>query len=264
VNYLRDPLRQLERYQRELASGKAVTLVGETGLPAWYRWRTNAAKGKVTLVGDTLVVQADELGLVELLPDPMVSSYWLCAQVRHDIAHNVQGMVGIYFAYGTGEAPGMDEVHLFCALEFNDLITRADIAPGQPVRNPIILSTKRLFFPPRYPLVGCQDQSVWDYFEPALPKKDGWLRPDMPAHDPAPWRDIRVKVTLEGLQAYWAQKLLPDLPRAKFDEILEGFAEELPGNLWRALPRGGLGLYVKNGSASFRNVIVEPIVGDNY
>jgi eukaryotic-like serine/threonine-protein kinase len=257
--YVRSPYRQLERHEHELGKGNPVTLIGETGLPGWYKWQTSEAGGRIMLSGDqTVSVQADQLGLVKLLPDPKVSRYRIRAQVRHDEYYEPGSAVGLYFAYGTGDVPEAQEVHLFCALLFNDL-TRIAENIGEPyLGNPACLTVQSHILPVRFPTIGERRQVSWIHFQPARPRSKR-VTEEMPFPESAPWRDLCVSVTPELIQASFDGLALPAYSREKLDVILPRVTKHVRDGSWKADPRGGLGLYVERGSASFRNVVVEPV-----
>src|SRR5262249_28782499 len=122
VNYFRDPSRPLEDVRRELAAGRKVTLIGETGPPGWFKPRTSPADVNVSTAPDGVFsVQTSQLALVELLADPLAERYRFSAEVRHDKADRPEGEVGIYFVYSEYNTAQGTLVHYFCGLSFNDL-----------------------------------------------------------------------------------------------------------------------------------------------
>jgi hypothetical protein len=100
--YLTHPDRPREWVERKLANGEAVTLIGETGSPRWFRWRTSDERAK-TAVGEdgTFSVQTWELGLLELVSDPQREHYRFRVQVRHETTQQ-EGRVGVYVAHSLG------------------------------------------------------------------------------------------------------------------------------------------------------------------
>src|SRR5262249_49099016 len=49
---LRDPDRAVRQFQEELAQGRPITLIGETGKPQWLRWRAGESESQVSLGAD--------------------------------------------------------------------------------------------------------------------------------------------------------------------------------------------------------------------
>ena len=93
------PERAIGKTEGELARGRPVTLVGQTGQPGWSRW-TMGRSGSQSILDDddTLTVQSWSTGLLELVPDPRSDSYRLAAQIRHDTSMDTGSQVGLYFA----------------------------------------------------------------------------------------------------------------------------------------------------------------------
>jgi len=95
---------------------------------------------------------------------------------------------------------------------------------------------------------------------------------DRPRRD---WRPLALEVTLEELRVFWHGKRLMKKPLLQpwdaaqyfkdwrvtrgFQQI--GFTPKLPAPPFAA--RSGLGFFVESCTASFRNVKIEPLVGDN-
>src|SRR5262249_13603810 len=98
-----------------------------------------------------------------------------------------------------------------------------------------------------------------------------WLTPAEPgAADPAgrPWHELIVEVTPKAVHASWDRKAFEEMT---VGELVQRVTKKLksnqrrdPGATWihavnpDFAPRGSLGLYVYKGSASFRQVVVEP------
>ena len=117
-----EPARQIER---DLADGKAVTLVGPTGLPKWHRWAVGASTltESVRELDHTACFQTGELTLLELLPRPPAGGYRLTADIRLDAAHAAikhLASVGLYVHYRREEFADGSEVHRFDVVEFNE------------------------------------------------------------------------------------------------------------------------------------------------
>src|SRR5262249_54783860 len=85
------------------------------------------------------------------------------------------------------------------------------------------------------------------------------------------WRSLAIEVTPRAIRSFWDGRLACELP---FADLMEksrsaqqeynrqqpnsAFADE---NISNFSPRGGLGLFVSDGSASFRRVVIEPLNG---
>ncbi len=121
VAYLRDPARQVEYAQRELRRGHAVTLLGETGRPSWFRPSTDPTTMLTSVAEDGAFSFGDNHeSLLELLPDPQIDSYRFSAEVRFDSSdpENDSANVGVYFAHSQGATPQGAALHYFCHVVF--------------------------------------------------------------------------------------------------------------------------------------------------
>jgi hypothetical protein len=80
---------------------------------------------------------------------------------------------------------------------------------------------------------------------------------------------LAVEVTPEGVRGFWDGQPMGELTAAAFAEnaraAMATLAGKEPGSvyareLWPVFtPRGSLGLYAVRSSASFRNVVIEPL-----
>src|SRR5262249_58457692 len=84
------------------------------------------------------------------------------------------------------------------------------------------------------------------------------------------WRPFRIEVTPEVIRAAWGEEPLQDLTAEQLAVFSRAVLKANPplnaalplrdsGDKIEFPPRGGLGLLIYNGSASFRNVVVEPL-----
>jgi len=77
-----------------------------------------------------------------------------------------------------------------------------------------------------------------------------------------PWHKLAVEVPPERFSYFWEDRLISCLPR---DRIVKAYKDwmkwtDLPPEAAPQLaPRGSLGLYIANCTASFRRVLVEPL-----
>jgi hypothetical protein len=249
VNYLSDPARKLESLQRRLAKGETVTLIGETGPPTWYRWRMGQAQSKESaLPGEAFHINSGSIAVVELLPDPMRTSYRLSAEVRHRDGTG-DSSVGICFGYSIQAVPKGEE-HDFCVLSFADHGDRTGKAA-------LILRA-----------CGEQGMDVFANVHSPTPL-EAELKGTPLYKNPGPWRELVVERTPREIRTYCDGKQLSgrrgrlsavsqeDVDRLSQQPPLK--RPELPDLKPRFAPRERLGLYVNHGSASFRRVVVQPL-----
>jgi tRNA A-37 threonylcarbamoyl transferase component Bud32 len=255
--YYYDPDRPLYAAQGRLADGKAVTLIGPLGPPAWSRWTTGGeATTRTTRPNEPFALATLAAGHLKLLPDPQVTAYRFRAEVRHDEAVNV-GEAGIYFGFSTGPTDN-GVVHFWCQLAFADRGRNARMhwPRGQELKGLPNLSRLSL--------------SVHRRLEPSgayrvIPSPVFLTFPPGPEDLPPPWRKLAVEVTPKKVRVWWEGQLVPDgeisVDRlaAHVNNTYRLIGKGQPGPTFAFAPRGALGLFVNRGKASFRNVAVEPL-----
>lgn len=256
-----NPDRTIQKIQRDLADGQKVTLIGATGKPQWSRWQTGRSRAEATRNADNSYnIHSWSLSLLELLPDPQVGSYRFRAQVRHEQSDSL-GEVGLYFAHKSHQGT-LGDVHSFTQISFNALRARADLRAN--------LEDAKFAPPPRDNTVGLfrhfyADKADGHYTDRRIAAAVGPRFKPQDVHDH--WHDLEVIVTPEVVSARWNGEPF-SIP---VSEMRRNVARELarhppqPDNplSQSELPafdvRGGLGLYVWRGSASFRAVSITPL-----
>jgi serine/threonine-protein kinase len=258
-----DPDRMLRQQQAELARGQAVSLIGKTGPPKWYRWSAGEARAKLTLAADdTTSVQSLGTSLVELLPDPGSDRYRITGQVRHDQSDS-SGEVGLYLAHRTHPIDRR-KYQLFLQVAFNAVrSTAADVRARLPIE----------FRPKKTPINNTvklrphilAESAEGLAFNSSLHSIVGsGIRPL--GEENGQWQNLEVIVTPEELTVSWNGEAFS----AKVAELQEYLDHDLgdsaavgPGAPPEMLRpridlRGGLGLYVVHGRASFRSFSIHP------
>jgi hypothetical protein len=258
------PEEQEAKRQREALAGlsrdldlkKKLTLIGESGHPAYFRIRTDPRPAKIVGAPDgAFSVQNWDHGLVELLPDPRMDRYRFAAEVRHERQTHQECRVGIYFAHS--ERPeGEQTSHFHCNVAFNDLVELGEQGPDGGQRlNSVGLQVHRQL------AVGLIHNKA------TVPNASFLFPPARPVGALGPWRAIAVEVRPETMKVFWGGKCIATTPRKvllrKARTLLAKANQPLPANSPQFLPRGSLGLCVSQGVASFRNVIVEPLNDEN-
>jgi serine/threonine protein kinase len=241
---LNDPDRPLKKMERELARGESVTLIGEAGRPKWYRWGLGEDKIMMESVAPDkpYSFMTPDFGRLFLLNSPRRSHYRFSAEVRHDSSFDM-GEAGLLFAHGP-HAGGS----CWCELTFADRGKAAHRVPGAEAGE-VRLTLKR--FADR-PTPGKEYQFLSAVRKRFTPAEDRRGETDV-------WRQLAIEVTPEGLEAFWECKSIGKLSR---DTLLESsMMLELrpPAPPFAFAPEGALGLYVFQGMASFRRVVVEPL-----
>jgi eukaryotic-like serine/threonine-protein kinase len=265
THYLNMPERTIERIEDELARGRAVKLIGETGSPKWSRWMCGKSGSSSALANDgTFTVDTWSLGLLELLRDPQSESYKITAQVRHEKS-DIEGEVGLFFARSASRRPPSN-LQFFTQLTFNAVRGNADrvgrfppeFRPPGPVKGNVVLLLPHLL----------SDEALGPYIDRRLSAGATGPRFMPLGSKNGRWHDLEVIVTPVSVTARWDNE--PSFSAAP-SEIqknvnLDLTAHPLPaaGALPRGfLPefsaRGGLGLYIWKGVASFRSFTVTPL-----
>jgi serine/threonine-protein kinase len=258
TTYLMDPERERERFERDLAAGKEVTLIGEKGPPKWSQWATSEPTQKQLLAPDgSFRIVSESYGLLELVRDPQRWHYIFSAWVRHDENLGRNAEVGIYFEYRRQQATETE--HHFCVIPFNGI---RDIRNSSPrlKGNQVGLAVRRLL-----------EQSSTLHNQPvgssvALPVS--WQAvPD--------WRRLVVEVSSDWIEfsVSWKTRTgweyqTKNLPRASIEKakisVCTPFNQFYTDSELAVETRApgktptALGLYVYQASASFHDVILGP------
>jgi len=263
--WYRDPERPIKRIEEELAQGKAQTLIGETGKPLWFSFTAGGGNSQTSVARNgVFTVQTRAYALVELVRNPRLERYRLRAEVRHAKADR-SSAVGIYVGDRQFPAP-RGTVHSFVQWTFDDINDRRTRFAQLKWKGP----NQR---PPNGNVVSLQSQLLIDE-DPLDPRtlryneKGGLFEPAPPGRPD--WRPIAVEVTPQGVRGFWGGKLFCELPAdlavERLKEHMDAFRKDQPDNnpfaevvVPKFAPRGGAGLYVYNGSASFRRVVIDPL-----
>jgi hypothetical protein len=214
-----------------------IVLIGESGLPQTSRWLVGEhfADFPAAAPGKPFTVRNSELGLLELGKPP-----WDHFRLEADVLHleSVEGEVGIFLAYSGHPAPDGTH-HSFCTVCFADVGNRfghRDLAHAK-----------------------YQDFPANQYYERPVGR-----RPSPPAWAaPAPgvecWRHIAVNVTADGVVAWWGRQRLGEASLAEVADLRRRVLQNIEANPGPVPVRGGLGVFVYDGAASFKNVVLRPL-----
>jgi serine/threonine protein kinase len=225
---------------RQLDAGLPATLMDEAGRERWYRWVTPRDLPPLRpAIRGYRALPAVEMTLLELLPDPRSSRWMLSADVLY-LQYPRLGRAGIY-VMGQETATPFGPVHQFVSLA---LI--ADKQQDGFVR----LSPLRHRKP--NPKAG----------EVVIKDSTGGLR--LPLAEFGKWHTLTIKASPDELEAALDKKPVQKIKRARMDLTLE-LQDRQVNKQGIALPRapfkvrGSMGLYVSDGRALFRNVVLKPL-----
>jgi eukaryotic-like serine/threonine-protein kinase len=248
-----------------LAQGQAVTLLGQRGEPGRIEFAAGRGAKAAASPSGVFSVSAWDQAFLELVKDPRCTHFRLRGEIRHGdgVASSAVGFYACRVAY---KAPG-GQAHLCAALYFNDASDERQlndkfrktldpkIAPPRPPGN-------RLMIEPHLYADGLD--KPWkpgvaairiQYFEPAVGKDK--------------WRPLEMEVTADAIHGAIDDMKGGFLPASTFVEATREYVTTVPTikpddfcpciKPIAFVPRGGVGLYVRNGTAAFRNVVLEPL-----
>jgi serine/threonine-protein kinase len=253
--------RQSSRPEITLASrlgrGQGVVLIGDTGLPGNTRWLSGYPPAQLIPGPDGIcTLHANQAALLELLEDCPCERYRLSAEIRHDTSAD-PGSVGVFLAARQGKAGGRTTWH-FMHLAFNDVVRESARwlqlpepvrrqVPKPPDTNPVFLRS-RSFIPVPGKVEGGSALHT---------SRVGDFLPFGHAARPGLWRKVVIEVDPPQLRVSWSGGELV----CNLDLNAHLRALQFPGEkTLRPSPRGGLGLFVVRGSASFRRVRLDPLL----
>jgi serine/threonine-protein kinase len=255
--FYRSPEARLRRIEDELARGRPVTLIGQTGPPAWFRvvTRPDVIQTAVDARGGFSVYSSGP-ALVELVRDPQRDHYRFRAEVRDGGGDFVESRMGIYVLHRAHAVP-VGELHHWAGLTFSDNHDeKATHAAASPQGNMARLAPFVFAARPGIPFETQLPAGPRVYFKPDLGLDRGWRR-------------LEVEVSPEGVRGRWEGQEMKLFSAASYlatSVLHRDLWLKEPGSVPFVQgfepvfnPRGGLGLCVNWGAASFRNVVVEPL-----
>ncbi len=248
-----DPIVQAKKRLRE---GQAITFVGEQWPPALP---LNVISGKDRAViresGDRCVtVEAHQPILVQFFDDPGIDSYTFRIQVRYN-GRDFGERVGIYVGHQKFSTPDGDK-HFFLPLSFTDNERSPDAPKGlkkEQVQLSGIREIQAALLESRVGAAGSFKPYTFKGGRHSFPR---------PKHDgESEWHKLEVIARPNQWEFRFDGATASKVPVPLAEHVidaLQGFhkgGEPLPLQL---NPRGGLGLFIQSGTASFRNAEIIP------
>jgi serine/threonine-protein kinase len=252
-----DPDATLKDLLRRAMEDEPVIFISDKGPPVWFRWITSAGEPKVVEGSDGIFsVEAWNLGLLELLPDPQRDRYRFSVEVRDDGALKEEGDVGVFCLHRKYLISNGQSVHHFAVLSLNELKTPR-YGDRYLVRLMIDRYSEQFFYP----------QPLWRL---ALGQID---IPHDPVTDLGRWHKLTVEVTptrihaswgVETADRIWTSKSVGPFSRDVLEARDRSFSSAEPDHPFAQIqpaftPRGALGLFLYQGRASFRRAMLEPL-----
>jgi serine/threonine-protein kinase len=247
--------REAEAVRSELALGRPVRLIGETGRPRSYRWLEGGSDSRLTLAPDGATrLHTYTTALVELVADPQWPRYRLSAQIRHEQS-DISGTVGLYVARAA-QTLGPRLVHRLVRVRFNNVRGDTDVRRFLP--NGDNLPARRLPVKLEWQFFSSDGESPgvdWRISGAAGPQLD------VLGANNGVWNDLEVVVTPERITALWNGQPfgvdVVELVKRSERSLTEN--PQIRGLQSSFNPQGGIGLILREGSASFRSVKVTPL-----
>jgi serine/threonine-protein kinase len=259
-----DPERPVAQLESRLASGHTVTLIGEEGRPAWFRLRAGADTTQVSQTPDgAWSINSWGFCLVELMRKVRLPGYRFRAWIRHEKGKRLSE-VGLFF--GLEEIATKDGMVLsFGHVAFDDVNSEAELnllrPPGFPGPVPEPMGNPIYIMPFIYSLRADSSEraQALNSGSPSLRFKPFITQSD--------WRLLTIEVHSDRIIAYWGDnEKIGIITMDEWSEfLLKGLSADRLVNRTKvpAFNRGGaIGLYVAQGTASFRQVVVEPLDGE--
>jgi serine/threonine-protein kinase len=266
--YWFDPDRPARSMRAELDRGHEVTPLQETGGPRWFRVRAGDANTTAVTGRDgTFTVSSWPVCLVELVPDARHDRYRFTVLVRHENSSDVGGLVGAYVARRGFPGPTRD-TDLYVGMAFNDVRSPAQaIPPHLAAKLPVPPGNTVQFGPG---IVGELAAGLrWEVYPSGVAGPQ--FQPRGVAGDT--WRELELVITPEGVTGSWDGQPMKEPLTARYTTTV--FRNQRTDAVNRYLgsphlanidpeyaPRGGVGLIVFRGSASFRSAVITPLGGD--
>jgi hypothetical protein len=257
---LRDHLRGVES---RLRTGAETTLVGGQGLPGWYEWIGDGRLAEITVGPDGAArISSGGTALLNLVKDPQHEAFRIDVELRHDTVGGSVSAAGVFV--GQRPLPGSkDGSHACMLLRFNELLDEqaahalfvmSQRGSSVPLPPPPEGNAARLC---PYVLVNGAHGREHDFELAGATVR--YLR------DPeSPWRHLTIEVRAHSVTAFFDDN--PNPMEVTFEQFAERVAQGVAGDGGRSGtlpirfdPRGSLGLYVKVGSVSFRNLVIQPL-----
>jgi hypothetical protein len=260
AGYYFDP----ERPRRELAAalqkGRRYEFRGDERLPGPFRQVLGDPSTLTRRPGEKwFAIETINTCLWELTPNPGCQRYRLSGEVLHDNTVN-DSLVGFYFGYREQRTAGGDRHGSFCTMQFADAGQLANLERGADGKRVSRARVELYLF---------REQAGAFRFDQTPATAGVAFRPAIAGADTPQWRPLAVEVTPQGVTTYWADpggvpRPAEEVTAAQLNIDLRRMKALRP---WSAAPPAdhrpstGIGLYVYNGRASFRNLVVQPLPG---
>jgi serine/threonine-protein kinase len=238
----------LAQLQRELKERRSVTLIPETGPPRWLEWDVNPVFPQRN-PRQAFSFRTLNSSLLKLLPSVPGRYFRFSADIQHQFDAG-SAEVGLYFGHTKRKSPRGVQ-HSFYKLTVND---REDLKKKFPEAR---LKGNQMSLEM---ILGYESDSDAIQMQNHTAGHDLIYQAAGGVH-PMPWRTIGVEVRRTGVRMFWNDIKPPKpLPLADLKEkVDQAIADNPIPDPGRPTfdPSLGLGLFLYNGTAAFKNVKVQ-------
>jgi predicted Ser/Thr protein kinase len=257
--YARSGTFKQSQLRGQLARGETAILLGERGPPGWFDFAYGGDRSSTSLGKDgAFYVSTWDQCCLRLLTDPGQSDYVFSAEIRHERS-DLPGEVGLFLALQEQAGDGFRDFELI-KIGFNDVRSNQEIGnamakfAGPPPEIPNAAQAFARFV--RQPATGKIVERQSSLGRPVTFKPAGAAG--------GPWRKLEMRITSTAISASWdGRPLAPftlEKARGAFETLQAKLPAAGPAPSRRADPaRGGLGVYLFRGAASFRNIVLRPL-----
>jgi serine/threonine-protein kinase len=246
--------------EAQLRRGETVALIGPGGPPKYHRWVTGTGVMNDPGPDQPVLVQCEGSGMMQLTPDSHNDRFRLSAEFFQDKSSTSHSSVGVYFCHKVGEPDKAGSAERLVMIRFHSVVY--DETTVSPLGDPLTLVDQLLVRTEKEPF----------QFRP-IAEKTFWVqKPKL--ENARQWHKIVAEVSPDTIRALWRNPdgsiqpiREPDLSkeelRRNWDENhipnLNKYHAGIPYTGLDYSPRGGVGLYVRDGRVYFKNVVLEPL-----
>ncbi len=245
VGYLRSPERRLAQIERTLNANQPVTLIGPAGPPRWFRWLGASSADMSKSADEPFAISSMSISLMELVPKLPEGGWRLSGEFRHDDGADL-GCIGFFFACTPHEVKGAEQ-HCFCELSYSDhpLDDKGTLLP-------LGLSLCRL---------GTSDPARVPHIRGQIGGSSLVLPLPPPGLGRPPWRRLEIELHPDKLIVLQDGRKVSEVSRASLLQRVQAQMSLTgdPNDRPAYSPRASLGLYLCRGTATVRNVRLEPL-----
>ncbi len=258
----------LDSMRKDLAAGKAVTLVGKNGFPQYHRFLLEP--NQIGLTADRYATfHSFGFCMLELFPDPGIDRYRVSFELRQlqsmlaAPGEDGPGWVGFYFGHASGPCLDKSHKHVMYGVQYIDY--------------PSIEQSKQLAHGPLEGRMDFQAIVFHESVEPNVPRvrmgvsyQVKWdIIPERTL--PGQWRRFELTVTPQEMQLCWIDEkgrsqLVVSWDAKRMKDAAAGYSHRVKRSFLKAdatleewSPRMPFGVLSMMAAMNFRNVVITPL-----